>query len=107
MPGFHFEILKREKKEDLDRSQVVVPNVNLPMLLEAVQLSPGSYRVDTAMHSYDESLELTRLSDVLLLPSKTEGFGVPEDHPTARAAMWASPMREDHTKGHSSLPNSC
>lgn len=37
----------------------------------------GSFLVDTGMHSFEGSVELMRLADVLLHPSKTEGFGMP------------------------------
>jgi len=46
-------------------------------LLRAIPLPTSSYIVDTKMRSYEDSLRLMAMADVLLHPSKAEGFGMP------------------------------
>ena len=53
------------------------PGIRLDIVLAELGLPAGSYVLDTKIHSYDASLELTCLADVLLHPSKAEGFGMP------------------------------
>jgi hypothetical protein len=47
--------------------------VHLPGLLAMTEVLPDSYMLDTRELKYEESLELSRMADVLLQPSKTEG----------------------------------
>ena len=41
------------------------------------EVPPASYILDERELKYEEALELARMADVLLQPSKTEGFGLP------------------------------
>ena len=42
------------------------------------EVPPASYILDERELKYEEALELARMADVLLQPSKTEGFGTPQ-----------------------------
>ena len=74
------EVLKGERKHTegtLDSMAGQAPGIRLDIVLAELGLPAGSYVLDTKIHSYDASLELTCLADVLLHPSKAEGFGMP------------------------------
>ena len=72
------EVLKGERKGISEASlggQTL--GIRLDLLLDRLQLPEGSYLLDSSLHQYEDSLELTCLADVLLHPSKAEGFGMP------------------------------
>jgi len=50
--------------------------LSIQLLIEAVQLEPGTYTLDTRILPLEQSLALKRMADVVLHPSKSEGFGM-------------------------------
>ena len=56
------------------RAGIVQP-LDVVQILRVAGISAEDYRVDTHALPHGESLELIAVADVLLMPSKTEGFG--------------------------------
>jgi glycosyltransferase involved in cell wall biosynthesis len=50
--------------------------LNLYLLIEAAGLPEEAYTLDIKLHTKEESLSLKRMADVLLHPSRAEGFGM-------------------------------
>ena len=54
-----------------------VKPLNVDAIAMGAGLRPAEVRIDTRELEYAQAVELTELADVLLHPSKTEGFGMP------------------------------
>ena len=65
------------QKFEFPSSNSPMAELNIQMLLALVKLPENSYIWNPRMDSYKRVLEMTKMADVLLHPSKAEGFGMP------------------------------
>ena len=65
------------QKFEYPSSNSPMAELNIQMLLSLARLPEGSFIWNPRMDTYRRVLEMTKMADVLLHPSKAEGFGMP------------------------------